>query len=831
MGFGGCIDSTDELIPKGARVLRLPEGGIVDGPFVRVPEREFDCILVEGLTESLGRAESFCAAAARRLAPGGTLILDVEHLAAPRSLKFLLEGQPGNFDPSGSIAEPELRLHRRRALAAMAAAGLTLREVYAVPSRPDAIGPEFVRTIFREGFLPLPYLGGLPPARLWIEAVRRQPKAGTVLIGAGPADAQERTRTCLNAFLPADWEVVACDPEAPSEQAAFDTAVAETHGTTFWLLRAGALVDQQLFEGLWARTPISPAAPGTPGADLDAHALDAPGDLSGLMLSRLDLFTVGPIAAEFQSTAISYEDWLLRLEANCKRIHPVRGRLDNVPLPQREGEPLTTEAEALLAKWRPVERDESGLRSNDNPWCRAHTDRPVPWAGRTPRLSLCMIVRNEQRFLDRCLTSVRGVVDEIVVVDTGSTDDTVAIAQRHGARLIHHAWSHDFAAARNVALEAATGDWILSLDADEALRSEQHDELRELLEDPGIAGYHLKFENHHTGAQSAGVIMVRLFRNLEGITWENRIHEQITASLLRAGQQHGLQLSTSEVMVDHYGYLDEVMSSRDKNTRNDRLFRMHLEEHPDDIYMLYKYGDFLRRCQDCYEQSRECLARAFELLCARPPADRAEVPYAAEIAALYALECRRIGDLERANHVIRFALREFVGTPNLHYLAAGLALLAKQPDVAIRHYERCLAFRDRVLVVPIQEGVTSYVSLTGIAHAHLLKGELVEADRLLRQSSRLAPDHEVTVLLRSRVLLERGDLAAALRLLLQHLERHPEATGVCQQAVLILEHTGHSADAASLAAKAEKLVAMQRPKPRTETSDRPVLAPVQCATS
>ena len=85
------------------------------------------------------------------------------------------------------------------------------------------------------------------------------------------------------------------------------------------------------------------------------------------------------------------------------------------------------------------------------------------------RISLCLIARDEERFLPGCLASVSGVVDEIVLADTGSTDRTVEIARAAGATVVHHAWDEDFSAARNAALAAATGDWILLLDADERL--------------------------------------------------------------------------------------------------------------------------------------------------------------------------------------------------------------------------------------------------------------------------------------------------------------------------------------------------------------------------
>src|SRR5680860_285424 len=107
---------------------------------------------------------------------------------------------------------------------------------------------------------------------------------------------------------------------------------------------------------------------------------------------------------------------------------------------------------------------------------------------RTPqRISLCMIMRDEEEHLARCLASVQGVVDEIVIVDTGSVDRSIEIAESFGARVLHEEWHGDFATPRNTGIDAATGDWILVLDADEELIDGAA--LKELLHDEDIEGY------------------------------------------------------------------------------------------------------------------------------------------------------------------------------------------------------------------------------------------------------------------------------------------------------------------------------------------------------
>jgi Tfp pilus assembly protein PilF len=304
-------------------------------------------------------------------------------------------------------------------------------------------------------------------------------------------------------------------------------------------------------------------------------------------------------------------------------------------------------------------------------------------------------------------------------------------------------------------------------------------------------------------------MMIRVFRNLDGVVWENRIHEQMTTALVKAGNRHGLRLGVTDVTVDHYGYLDEVVSERNKNQRNDRIFRAHLDEHPDDIYMLYKYGDFLRRHTGRWSESLAMLRRAFDQMMDLAPAHRTEIPYAGEIAALAALEYRRAGDDATAEYIVQTALREFVCTPNLHYLAAGLATLNGRSDEAIGHYRRCLAFRDQVLVVPIQEGITSHVSITGMAQCYLQKGQRERARRLLAQSIRLAPGYEVSTLLLSRVHLDHGDPRAALTCLTEFLERYPDSPGVCQQAALFMKELGYTLEARAMAQRAIDLLESQ----------------------
>ena len=145
-------------------------------------------------------------------------------------------------------------------------------------------------------------------------------------------------------------------------------------------------------------------------------------------------------------------------------------------------------------------------------------------------LSLSMIVRDEATRIEACLRSVQDFVDEMVVVDTGSTDETVALAQACGARVEHLTWPGDFAPARNAALEHVKGDWVLVLDADEQLRTEAIPKLKALMAQPDVLVINLL--RHELGAAMAPYSNVsRLFRRHPRIQWSRPYHSMIDESV------------------------------------------------------------------------------------------------------------------------------------------------------------------------------------------------------------------------------------------------------------------------------------------------------------
>ena len=189
-----------------------------------------------------------------------------------------------------------------------------------------------------------------------------------------------------------------------------------------------------------------------------------------------------------------------------------------------------------------------------------------------------MIVCNEANTLGDCLQSIVGVVDEIVIVDTGSTDATKTIARAHGAKLYDFEWRNDFSAARNGALDRSTSDWILYIDADERLRPVDGGYVEAVLSDPDKVAYQLRFRPV-TGFTRYWEC--RLFRNDPRIRFERVIHEKIVPSLNRVAKDDRRQIGRCDLQLDHVGYDDD---QRRKNRRDLPLLLAQIGDTPDDIY-------------------------------------------------------------------------------------------------------------------------------------------------------------------------------------------------------------------------------------------------------
>jgi glycosyltransferase involved in cell wall biosynthesis len=219
-------------------------------------------------------------------------------------------------------------------------------------------------------------------------------------------------------------------------------------------------------------------------------------------------------------------------------------------------------------------------------------------------LSLCLIVKNEERWLPALLSSAKPFVDELIVADTGSVDRTVEFAQNAGATVLHVPWEHDFAQAKNAAIAKATKDWILVLDADERITEDDFKRLRTLIESTSADAFKLELRNYvprldlgcvacppsEASMQATAyrpIKLVRLFRNKRGFHFENRVHELVEHTVEAAGGR----IAEAGIPVHHYGILFPT-NLRHKMRYYAWLIFKQLQDEPNNVRVLYLAGQF-----------------------------------------------------------------------------------------------------------------------------------------------------------------------------------------------------------------------------------------------
>ena len=281
-----------------------------------------------------------------------------------------------------------------------------------------------------------------------------------------------------------------------------------------------------------------------------------------------------------------------------------------------------------------------------------------------------MIVKNEERFLAQCLRSVQDVADEIVVVDTGSTDGTIAIAKSFGAIVAEREWRNDFGWARNQALDLATKRWVFVLDADEELEGASKPSLAALKSVPAwqtavwVRIYNRSDDYVGTGDMSHA--LVRIFPNDASIRYRGLIHEFPTVD----GDANGLAAARSPIGIVHHGYVKEIVNERDKGARNLAIVKAAAEREPDDAYNWFNVGSTAFLVGD-YESARDALERMVQLMGNQ---NRGFLPNG--LAILAETYCDKLGNPVRGEEVARQGLRVSPHYANAHF-QLGKALVAQ----------------------------------------------------------------------------------------------------------------------------------------------------------
>lgn len=213
-----------------------------------------------------------------------------------------------------------------------------------------------------------------------------------------------------------------------------------------------------------------------------------------------------------------------------------------------------------------------------------------------PTISLCVIAKNEEDCIARCITSVKNIVSEIIVVDTGSTDRTKEIAFNLGAKVFEYPWNNDYSAPRNLSLSKAQADWILVLDADEAIAQIDHIKILNLIQNNGICyemsqrhytdnpllsnftpihGEYPEWEQGQAGYFESNC--VRLFPNHQGVHFRGKVHELVEHSIYERKQ---LKIVRSDIRIQHYGHTQAAKAKKSKSLTYKTLGEIKIIENP-----------------------------------------------------------------------------------------------------------------------------------------------------------------------------------------------------------------------------------------------------------
>lgn len=364
-------------------------------------------------------------------------------------------------------------------------------------------------------------------------------------------------------------------------------------------------------------------------------------------------------------------------------------------------------------------------------------ERAVPDEDRS--ISLCMIVRDEEEMLPRCLEAVKDGVGEMIIVDTGSIDRTVEIAESFGARVLHHEWTGNFGEARNVGLDAATGDWLLIIDADEILVDDDAVRLRELASKTWREAFYL-VEFNHTGDLDDGTAVahnaLRLVRNRPEYRYEGLVHEQIARHLPGFLPD---RFEVSKVRMDHFGYLGAVREAKDKSNRNLQLLLDQLAGGEDGAFVHFNLGSEYSIMPGEDARALEHFEAAWERI--------TDDPFCTSYGFFPALAKRYVGALAgaaqyaRVDEAAAFTLERLKDFTDIVFEQGRAAMAAGEHERARELFERCLEMGDAPASYMASAGCGTFMAELQLVQLDVHDEALGAATERLRRVRKAHPNY------------------------------------------------------------------------------------------
>ncbi len=326
-------------------------------------------------------------------------------------------------------------------------------------------------------------------------------------------------------------------------------------------------------------------------------------------------------------------------------------------------------------------------------------------------ISLCMIVKNEESNLDRCLSSIAGFMDEIVIVDTGSTDSTKEIAWRYTHKVFDYTWNGDFAASRNYAISKSDNEFILVLDADEYVENIDINEIKRLIQlNPSGIG-RILLTNEFTRNGNKYMSSERLSRLFSKVYYEYNgvIHEQITPIIEMERTIFNIPLK-----VNHLGYDGDIITRRKKSDRNILLLKKALSATPNDPYLLYQFGKSYYMAEE-YTSASDYFGQAlyFDL--------DIRLEYVQDMVEMYGYSLINSEQYEMAMQLLNI-YNEFSKSADFVFLIALILMNNEYFERAIIEFEKAATYNTSKM-----EGVNSYLAFYNIGAIYECLGDSEKA--------------------------------------------------------------------------------------------------------
>ena len=357
-------------------------------------------------------------------------------------------------------------------------------------------------------------------------------------------------------------------------------------------------------------------------------------------------------------------------------------------------------------------------------------------------ISLCIIVRDEADNLKRCIQSYRELVDEIIVVDTGSTDSSIHVAEQLGAKVSCLPWKGDFSYSRNASLEKATSDWIIWTDADDIITEENCEKIRKIKDEYDLkCCFSFMIKNSLDGILGSVFNQIRMFSRDPKIRFRYKVHEQVLPSI----QEVGYKTYFTDIMVLHTGYSDPEIVKR-KQMRNIEILKGRLEENENNPVTVYSYAGNLFDL-DRIEEAIPYYEKAMQI-----SGEQNSKMYIYEGASVALADIYyRIKDYDNSRKWAEKAYKINPDHPQTNLILGKLEEIEGNVDDAIKYFEFVLSCEEKPTFTPVDVNMLKINACTHISRQYMKKDQMDKMVDILEQAMEIRLGREA-------VLSVKGDI-------------------------------------------------------------------------